>query len=64
MAHCSQCGETYPIARHNLGYRTCLECGDAVARKVSFIVVNGHKSNYMVISNPAELKGLNKYAQE
>ena len=59
MAHCAQCGDTYPIARHNLGYRTCLECGDAAARKVSWVTAPLNKSNYVVITNLNDLKGLN-----
>lgn len=59
MAHCSQCGETYPLARYNLGYRTCLECGDAVARTVRYLSAPINKSNYMLITNLDDLKGLN-----
>lgn len=59
MAHCTQCGDTFPIARHNLGYRTCLDCGDAVARTVKWLAAPINKSNYMLISNYEELKQLN-----
>ena len=51
MAHCAQCGETYPLARHNLGYRTCLECGEAAARLVKFTVIPAYsKGAYQVVS--------------
>ena len=59
MAHCSQCGETYPLARHNLGYRVCLECGDAVAKQIKWLSAPINKSNYMLITNLDDLKGLN-----
>ena len=57
--HCKDCGESYPAARRNLGYRTCLDCGDAEARSVKRAVCPINKSNYMLISNPAELAQLN-----
>jgi len=28
--HCTFCGVTVPLARHSLGYETCLECGEQV----------------------------------
>ena len=59
MAHCSQCGETYPLARYNLGYRTCLECGDAVAKQIKWLSAPINKSNYMLITNLDDLKQLN-----
>lgn len=62
MASCVHCGHHFNDRRLNLGYRTCLECGDAVAKQVQFLIANVHKSNYTVVSNVDELKGLNKYA--
>ena len=59
MAHCSQCGDTYPIARYNLGYRTCLDCGDAVAKQIKWLSAPINKSNYMLITNLDDLKQLN-----
>lgn len=59
MATCFTCGDTYPPQRHALGYNTCLSCGDFAARAVKFTVVPMNKSNYMLISNPTELKQLN-----
>lgn len=32
MAMCTNCGDQYSDRRLDLGYRTCLECGDDVAR--------------------------------
>lgn len=59
MAFCSSCGDDFPDARLNLGYRTCLECGDAVARTVRHLAAPLNKSNYVVISNLNDLKQLN-----
>ncbi len=59
MASCSNCGDNYPLARRNLGYRTCLECGDTQARQVRHTVVPLNKSAYTLISNRAELAWLN-----
>ena len=35
MAYCNVCGEEYPSKRKNLGYKTCIDCGDKFARKES-----------------------------
>ena len=29
---CVECGDDFPIRRYELGYRTCLECGDQHAK--------------------------------
>jgi hypothetical protein len=56
---CKQCGDSFPIPRYNLGYRTCLSCGDKAARAVTFCTAPINKSNYMLITNRAELAQLN-----
>ena len=57
---CNVCGKEEVIpARYDLGYRTCLKCGEVTAGKRKFTVVPMHKSNYVVISNKKELKGIN-----
>lgn len=57
---CNVCGtEQIASARYQLGYRTCLKCGEVSAGKRKFTVVPMHKSNYVVISNKKELKGIN-----
>lgn len=51
MPTCSTCGECYPPARLALGYRTCLDCGDADARRVRFTVMPAYsKGAYQLIS--------------
>jgi hypothetical protein len=61
---CATCyTERIPPARHKLGYRTCLSCGEKEASKVRHTIVPMAKSNYVVVSDPTLLKGLNKYVQ-
>ena len=35
FAICVECEEEYPIKRKQLGYRTCLECGERSAVRIS-----------------------------
>ena len=53
------CGEEYPLARHALGYRTCLLCGDKQAKNIKRCVAPLNKSNYVLITNYTELSQLN-----
>jgi hypothetical protein len=48
MEQCIFCGDYLAQARHDLGYRTCLECGEEQARqdRKLWCVVPMHKSNY------------------
>ena len=57
-AYC-RCGNDVPAARHNLGYSTCLTCGEHDARRVNHCIVGLSKSNYIVISDRATLQQLN-----
>jgi len=36
-----------------------MACGDKVANQVKRTIVPMHKSNYMLITNPEDLKGIN-----
>lgn len=56
---CCACGEEVPPPRVALGYRLCLPCGEILARQVKRTVAPMHKSNYMLIVDPEDLKGLN-----
>lgn len=58
MTKCN-CGGVVPPKRAELGYTTCLVCGERDARKVVRCVAPMHKSNYMLITNREDLKGLN-----
>jgi len=50
------CGEEIPIGRLDLGYTTCLDCGDKEAKKRKFVVqIPYSKGAYQYIHNPKEL---------
>ena len=59
MAMCVNCGDQYSDRRLNLGYRTCMPCGDDVARTIRWLAAPINKSNYVLISDLNDLKGLN-----
>lgn len=56
---CIKCGDHVMHQRWALGYSTCLRCGEDVARQVKHTIAPMHKSNYVVITNRADLTGLN-----
>ena len=56
---CVKCGDHVLHGRWRLGYTTCLRCGEDIARQVKHTIAPMHKSNYMVITNQDDLKGLN-----
>jgi len=55
------CGDPINPSRLALGYRTCLPCGEeaAVNERKSWCVAPMHKSNYMLLTNRADLLGIN-----
>lgn len=58
---CIKCGEEFARGRYTLGFRTCLLCGeeDAKAERKSWTIAPLHKSNYMLLTNKEDLKGIN-----
>ena len=58
-AICSSCGAYYSKKRLEAGFNTCLDCGETQARRVKHTIAPMHKSNYVVISDKADLKGIN-----
>ena len=56
---CDKCGDNYSAKRANAGYRLCMPCGEDNAQLRRFTVVPMHKSNYVLITNRADLAGLN-----
>ena len=56
---CDDCAGSIHIGRWDLGYTLCMPCGEAAASRVSHTIVPMHKSNYMVISDLQDLKGIN-----
>jgi hypothetical protein len=59
IPECIVCGEEFSLDRWALGYKTCLPCGEAASKQVKRTVVPINKSNYMLITDLADLKGLN-----
>ncbi len=62
---CQTCGEEYSLARAKLGYRTCLECGDKVAKvqktfKSKQVAPHYNKGCYMYLTPDMDLMSLNK----
>jgi len=59
MSCCQVCMDMVKQARWDLGYRTCLVCGDKEAKQVKHTIVPMPKSNYIVVTDMALLRGLN-----
>jgi ribosomal protein L37AE/L43A len=57
--HCVICDDIYSAKRANAGYHLCMPCGDAQARASIRTIVPMHKSNYMLITDLDDLKGIN-----
>jgi hypothetical protein len=56
---CRQCGEAVDGRRGLLGYKVCMDCGESNARKIKHCVVPMPKSNYILVTDPSLLLGLN-----
>jgi hypothetical protein len=58
---CRVCGDGVDERRWFLGFKLCLFCGEEQARqdRMAWCVAPMHKSNYMLITNKADLSGLN-----
>lgn len=54
MASCNQCGDHIPLGRFNLGYNTCLQCGEFAAKKYASthftVAIPYSKGAYQVVS--------------
>ena len=64
---CHACGEQYYYRRKQLGYNFCLDCGDFRASKERSswcIAPIAHKQGATLVTNKADLLGLNKYMGE
>ena len=61
MIDCIHCGLEVNPDRAALGYGSCIHCGDIDAKKAreSWCVAPLHKSNYTLITNLDDLKGIN-----
>lgn len=56
---CRVCEAVIPPRRASLGYAHCLGCGDRLARATVRTVAPLAKSNYYLITQPAQLRELN-----
>ena len=56
---CNRCGDKVSSKRHELGYATCLFCGEEEARSYKHTIVPMNKSNYIVVTDMALLGKLN-----
>ena len=56
---CIYCGDKVRYERYELGYTSCMGCGELRSKRVKRTIVPIHKSNYMVITDMNELKGIN-----
>lgn len=57
---CTSCyAERVPPARWAAGYKTCMSCGDKLAKATVRCVVPLHKSSYVLITDPDLLVGIN-----
>jgi hypothetical protein len=64
---CSSCGELYPAARADLGYKVCLDCGDkkAVDVRKSWCVIQEYgKGNYQLVTPQTALQSLKQTNQK
>jgi len=59
---CSLCGDDYPQARRDIGYYSCLSCGDkeATETRLGWTIVPTPKGHYTRVTNLEELKHLNQ----
>jgi ribosomal protein L37AE/L43A len=62
-AKCDRCGTPLNPHRYDIGYTTCLPCGEKIARQVKHCIVPMAKSNYIVVTDRSLLKQLNKYGR-
>ena len=61
IPECRHCGDEYPTERWAIGYKWCLPCGEILAKEArkSWTIAPMHKSNYMLLTNMEDLKGIN-----
>ena len=56
---CDECSKPVNPARYEIGYTTCKPCGEKLARERRHTIVPMHKSNYIVVTDREDLKGIN-----
>jgi len=66
-SECAQCGDEYPSARKELGYKLCLWCGEdqAKAERASWCVVQEYgKGNYQFVTAASATRTLKQTNQK
>ena len=66
-SECAQCGDEYPSARRELGYKLCLWCGEdqAKAERASWCVVQEYgKGNYQFVTASSAVRTLKQTNQK
>jgi hypothetical protein len=53
------CGDAVHPQRWELGYRSCLKCGEVASKQVKHCLVPMNKVAYMLVTNMETLKQLN-----
>lgn len=56
---CVVCDSAINRHRYELGYTICMPCGEKAAKERRHTIVPMHKSNYIVVTNREDLKGIN-----
>lgn len=56
---CDRCQAPLNRHRYEIGYTTCMPCGEKLARTKKHTIVPMHKSNYIVVTDRNDLKGIN-----
>lgn len=56
---CRVCGDDYDIGRYDIGFRTCKDCGDIIAKQRKFTVACNNKQGYELIYDPKDLRFTN-----
>ena len=64
-AVCNECEIEYPIARKNLGYNSCLSCGEVKAKKIAALKARRtapafNKGAYMYITSKKMVRDLGR----
>ena len=59
--NCCWCGDDVAPRRWEIGFRSCMACGElqAVKERASWCIAPMHKSNYILLTDRNDLKGIN-----
>ncbi len=60
---CDRCHNPIDPRRVEAGYNFCMSCGDLLAHNTRRTIVPVHKSNYVLVTNRDDLKGINNKHQ-